>query len=140
MKKFCGLALLFGLIIAGTGCEKLGPETNSGDDKDRLGAMEVELDDLVLDYVSCLDGDKTDWKYFSVPEEGTVKVTFAFDEPSAGGTVVIRKATGIEMFTRRFTPGSRNTQEFHALPGHYFLEIYCEAFESEYTLEVTMPR
>ncbi|MBO4349633.1 MAG: hypothetical protein J6A01_01645 [Proteobacteria bacterium] len=140
MRKFCSLAVLLGVLLAGAGCEKLGPEQNSGTDKDRLGAIEINLDDLVLDFVTCLDGDKTDWKYFTVPGETDVKVTFAFDEPTAGGTIIIRKATGEEMFTKRFVAGARNTQEFHALPGHYYLEIYCEAFESEYTLEVTIPR
>ena len=74
-------------------CETLGPETNSGDDKDRLGAIEIKINDLVLDHVTCIDGDKTDWKYFTVPGEGRIAVTFAFDEPAASGTVVIRKAT-----------------------------------------------
>ena len=135
-----GLALLsaFTLMICAA-CETLGPETNSGDDKDRLGAIEIKINDLVLDHVTCIDGDKTDWKYFTVPGEGRIAVTFAFDEPAAGGTVVIRTATGEEMHRLRFKPGSRNIQEFDAIPGHYYLEIFCEAFQSEYTIEVSIP-
>lgn len=117
----------------------LGPESNSGDDKDRLGAIEFKINDLVLDHVSCLDGDKTDWKYFTVPYETRVAVTFAFDQAAANGKVIIRKATGEEMYRLAFVPGSRMTQEFMAVPGHYYLEIFCESFESEYTVEVSIP-
>ena len=126
-------------LLLGAGCETLGPETNSSTDKDRLGAIEIKINDLVLDYVSCLDGDKTDWKYFTVPGEGKIAVTFAFDEPAAGGTVVIRKPTGEEMYRLPFKPGSRNIQIFDAIPGHYYLEIFCEAYKSEYTVEVSIP-
>lgn len=141
MKHFWyALALLASLfVMTSTACEKLGPETNSGTDKDRLGAMEIKINDLVLDFVTCLDGDKTDWKYFTVPAETRVAVTFAFDEPEAMGTVVIRKPTGEELHRLRFKPGSRNIQEFDAIPGHYYLEIFCEAYQSEYTIEVSIP-
>ena len=134
-KRLLGLGLcLFGLA----GCEALGPDTNSGDDRDLMGAIEFKINQLVLDYVSCVDGDKTDWKYFTVPEETRIAVTFAFDEPSAGGTLVIRNAMGDKMYELRFVPGSRMTQEFDAVPGYYYLEFYCEAFKSEYTVEVSI--
>lgn len=129
---------LIGLTSLLSACA-LGPESNSGDDKDRLGAIEIKINDLVLDHVSCLDGDKTDWKFFTVPYETRIAVTFAFDQPSASGKIVIRKATGEEMYRLAFIPGSRMVQEFIAVPGHYYLEIFCEAFESEYTIEVSVP-
>ncbi|MBQ8037879.1 MAG: hypothetical protein IJ268_12885 [Proteobacteria bacterium] len=140
MRQIWGIAALISLFMFVTGCEKLGAESNSSDDRDRLGAIAINLDDLVLDYVSCIDGDKTDWKYFTVPAETPIDVTFAFDNPEALGTVVIRKATGEEVTRQRFVPGSRMKMTFNALPGHYFLEIFCEAYHSEYTLEVSIPR
>lgn len=142
MKWFKTLAASMGVLAVlsvGAGCETLGPEKNSGTDQDRLGAIEIKINDLVLDHVSCVDGDKTDWKFFTVPGEGRIAVTFAFDEPQALGTVVIRKPTGEEMYRLPFKPGARNIQEFDAIPGHYYLEIFCEAFQSEYTLEVSIP-
>ena len=126
-------------LLLGAGCETLGPETNSSTDKDRLGAIEIKINDLVLDYVSCLDGDKTDWEYSAVPGEGLLAAASAFGEPAAGGTVVIRKPTGEEMYRLPFKPGSRNIQIFDAIPGHYYLEIFCEAYKSEYTVEVSIP-
>ena len=136
--KRLGLGLILAASLLGTmGCS-LGPESNSEADKDRLGAIEIKLNDLVLDHVSCIDGDKTDWKYFTVPSDAKIAVTFAFDEPTAGGHVKIRKPTGEEMYDLRFKPGSRNSQVFDAVPGHYFLEISCEAYQSEYTIEVTV--
>ena len=138
MKWFLGVFTVLMFLAGSTGCA-LGPEANSGTDQDRLGAIEVKINDLVRDHVSCIDGDKTDWKYFTVPAETPVSVTFAFDEPSAGGTIVIRQATGVETHRLQFKPGSRMVQTFHAVPGHYFLEIFCEAFQSEYTIEVSLP-
>ena len=136
--KRLGLGLILAASLLGTtGCS-LGPESNSEADKDRLGAIEIHLNDLVLDHVSCIDGDKTDWKFFTVPSEAKIAVTFAFDEPTAGGRVIIRKPTGEEMYNLQFKPGSRNAQVFEAVPGHYFLEISCEAFQSEYTVEVSV--
>lgn len=138
MKKSMKWVALIGLASLLSACA-LGPESNSGDDKDRLGAIEIKINDLVLDHVTCLDGDKTDWKFFTVPYETRVAVTFAFDQPSASGKVVIRKATGEEMYRLAFVPGSRMVQDFTAVPGHYYLELFCEAFESEYTVEVSIP-
>ena len=137
MRRFIGAVALL-LLLGVSGCS-IGGESNSDTDRDRLGAIKININDLILDHVSCIDGDKTDWKYFTVDAETRVAVTFAFDEPTAGGTVVIREATGIEKYRLRFVPGSRMVQEFDALPGYYYLEIFCEAFQSEYTLEVSIP-
>ncbi|MBR4986806.1 MAG: hypothetical protein IKY83_13825 [Proteobacteria bacterium] len=140
MKQIWGIVAVLSLLMLVSGCGKFGPDANSGTDGDRLGAIAINIDDLVLDYVSCMDGDKTDWKYFVVPAETPIDVTFAFDNPEALGTVVIRKATGEEINRQRFVAGSRMKMTFNALPGHYFLEIFCEAYHSEYTLEVSIPR
>lgn len=136
-KRVLGIGLC---LMCMAGCEALGPESNSGDDKDRLGAIEIKINDLVLDYLSCVDGDKTDWKYFTVPYETRIAVTFAFDDPTSGGTLVIRKPTGEKMFEVPFVKGPRITQEFDAVPGHYYLEFFCESFKSEYTVEVSIPQ
>lgn len=140
MRQIWGIAALLSLFMLMTGCDKFSPEANSGDDRDRLGAIAINIDDLVLDYVTCLEGDKTDWKYFVVPAAAEMDVTFAFDNPEALGTVVIRKATGEEIKRQQFVPGSRMKMSFDALPGHYFLEIFCEAYHSEYTLQVSVAR
>ena len=133
-------AALAGLMVLLTAaCETMGPNSDSGPDFERPGAIKVELDQLVLDRVSCIDGDKTDWKFFSVPSATKVAVTFAFDEPSAGGTLAVHQPDGELMKTLKFVPGSRMTYEFDANEGFYYLEFYCESYKSEYTLEVTTP-
>jgi len=142
MRKTMSMGVLLGaalVLMSVFGCDVMAPEANSGVDKDRLGAVAIELDALVLDHVNCLEGDKTDWKYFNVDEEMDVAVTFAFDEPNAGGTVVLRRATGEEINRMKFRPGKRMQYVFKAIPGHYYLEIFCEAYESEYTIEVSRP-
>ena len=133
------LLLFVFLAVIFNACNAMGPETNSGLDKDRLGAISIDFNALILDHVTCIDGDKTDWKYFNISEEMDVAITFAFDQPTAGGIVVLRKATGEEIVKLKFVPGKRMQHIFRAIPGHYYLEIYCEAFESEYTIEVSNP-
>ena len=141
MKRLYGIIACFSafFLFMIAACETLGPDTNSTKDSDRIGAREIHINDLVLDHVSCIDGDKTDWKFFTVEEMTKIAVTFAFDEPTAGGTVVIHEPTGREIHRLRFKPGSRMTQEFDAMPGYYYLQIFCEAFQSEYTIEVSIP-
>ncbi len=137
MKRLGRGLILLASALGMMGCS-MTPESNSGPDQDRLGAIEIKLNDLVLDFVSCIDGDKTDWKFFTVPAAAKVQVAFAFDEAAAGGHIIIRKATGEELHDLRFKPGSRNIQVFDAVQSHYFLEISCEAYMSEYTVEVTL--
>ena len=130
-------AFILMFLVSLAACETLGPDSNSSADALRSGALKIEPNRTVMDNVSCVDGDKTDWKFFSVPGPSKVAVTFAFDEPSAGGTVVIHNASGETLKSAKFVPGKRMTMDFDAVKSHYYLEIFCEAFKSEYTLEVT---
>ena len=136
------LAALFGagFLLWNTACETLGPDSNSSPDAERSHALPIELNRTIIDDVSCIGGDKTDWKYFSITHPMRVTVTFAFDDPAAGGTVVIHHPTGEIMKVVKSIPGSRTTQEFDAVQGYYYLQIYCQAYKSEYTVEVTTPQ
>ena len=131
------VAVFLALITA---CETLGPDSNSSKDFERSGAKVVELNRTVIDDVSCIDGDKTDWKQFTVVRPGRVAVTFAFDEPAAGGKVGIHFGSGELITSANAIPGSRTTMEVDVVKGFYYLEITCQAYKSEYTLEVTVVR
>lgn len=123
-----------------TACETLGPDSNSSADFERRGAKVVELDRTIIDDVSCIDGDKTDWKRFSIEKPSRVAITFAFDDPAAGGIVAIHYASGALMKRVNSIPNSRTTQEIDVDSGFYYLEITCQAYKSEYTLEVSIVR
>ena len=135
---FAALGVMWVLVLYAS-CETLGPESNSGEDYSRNHPIKLELNTLYMDFVSCVGGDKTDWKYFNPPGRTRIKVSFAFDEPSAGGTVVVREPAIKEVTRARFVPGARTVIEFDAIEEYYYLEVFCESFESEYSIEVSIP-
>jgi hypothetical protein len=91
---------------------------------------------VIIDNVDYDIGDLTDWKYFRVPQPGTVKVTVALDNPDAELVVLVHDGEGAELarLERRAEP--RLETEFSATTGLYYLEINAEAQGSDYTLEV----
>ena len=48
VKGTIAAAGVFAALLLGAGCETLGPETNSSTDKDRLGAIEIKINDLKI--------------------------------------------------------------------------------------------
>lgn len=142
MKWIKGVCIGWGVaaaLLVYPACETLGPESNSGPDGSRLGATSIELNTLYMDYLSCVEGDSTDWKYFSTPGRSLIAVSFAFDAPEAGGTVVIRTPDVEEIARARFVPGARTTIQFDAVREFYYVQVFCEGYESEYSLEVSIP-
>ncbi|MEL6180727.1 MAG: hypothetical protein AAFS10_17330, partial [Myxococcota bacterium] len=66
----------------------------SGPDKMRDGADEFTLDATVVDNVSIDRGDRTDWKYFTVPASGVISVTVTFDNSDALGQMMVTDELG----------------------------------------------
>lgn len=123
-----------------SGCAVLDMERNSGDDVHAENAMEIPIDSLVMDHVSCTNGDKTDWKFFQTGQGGRMNITFAFDETNANGTICVytnqNKELSCTEFTHRDT--ERKVIDLDADPdSFYLLKIYCQSFESVYSIEVT---
>lgn len=112
------------------------PNRNSGENATRLGAEEIPVGRTIIDNVSYVDGDMTDWKYFRVPLQGIVEVTIAFDNPAGKGVVIVRDATGLQISRIEHRAEPRLQTTFRADPGVYYLEIYVEVERSDYTLEV----
>ncbi len=141
MKKLvslaAGMAMCMGVV---SGCAVLDLERSSGDDQHTDGAMEVPLNSLVMDHVSCTNGDKTDWKYFQTAQGGMMNITFSFDETNAGGTICVYTKQNKELMCEEFThrDTERKVVPLDAEPNSfYFLKIFCSSFESVYTIEVT---
>ncbi len=112
------------------------PNRNSGPDGDRMGAVEIPLNRTIIDNVSWVDGDMTDWKYFRVPTQGIIEVVISFDNAAAKGIVIIRRATGEQISRLEHKAEPRLQQTFRADPGVYYLEIFAQTERSDYTLEV----
>ena len=131
------LSTLLALFVITMGCNvKLDPNRKSSMDKGRVGAMEIYLGRTASDSVDFVEGDQTDWKFFKVPQEGLVKVTFSFFNTEANGNVMVKNAQG-QTVTKLLPMGQDIIkQEFHAKPGNYYLEIWCERVKTQYSVEL----
>ncbi|MBH23577.1 MAG: hypothetical protein CMH57_03740 [Myxococcales bacterium] len=108
----------------------------SGPDKLRDGANEITLDTTVVDNVSIDRGDRTDWKYFTVPASGVISVTVTFDNSDALGQMMVTDDVGQIIAT--FVDERRRMLDrvtFKADPGRYYVQIWVEELDSDYSLQ-----
>ncbi len=137
---FLVLVLVALLTTAGTcaNAELEGDQDHaSGPDKIREGASEVSLNATIIDSVDPEKGDTNDWKYFTVPAPGVIKVLVTFDNPKAQGEVVLRDSRGKSVST--YQDARRNVLDhitYKAEPGPYYLHIWANESDSDYTLVV----
>lgn len=109
---------------------------SSGPDARRYGASEITLDTTVVDNVDNIVGDRTDWKYFTVPASGIVAVSVTFDNHNALGEMLITDEVGRTLAT--FEDEKRRLLDkvtFKANPGRYYIQIVARVDGSDYSLE-----
>ncbi len=130
-----GLALL----VLGASCSvEDDPERQSTEDKARTGAIEVPLDRVVIDHVTYWDGDRTDWKYFTVPADGVARVIVYFDNEDARPNVTVTNEVGQIMSRLEDSEaGFLRQLSFQAAPGNYYVHLWAEEGATDYSLEVT---
>jgi hypothetical protein len=135
-------ALLWAMgFLTGGSCQPAELESDkdyaSGPDKIREGASEVQLNATVIDSVDRDHGDTNDWKYFTVPQPGVVTITISFDKRSARGEAVVTDARGQSISAYQ---DDRRTvldkMTFKAEPGTFYLHIWSNEFDTDYTLYV----
>jgi hypothetical protein len=125
-------------IALAAGCDVAkDPEEQSGPDQVRLGAVEVLISNTYIDNVNYVDGDMTDWKYFTVPTSGIVTLVIGFDNPDARAVVNIKDGTGQPKSRLEHRGEIRLEQTFRAEAGVYYLEIFAQESKTSYTLELT---
>jgi hypothetical protein len=135
----CGLLSV--LWLGGGTCQPAELEGDqdyaSSVDKVREGASEVSLNATVIDSVDREHGDTNDWKYFTVPAVGVVTIKVSFDNPKAEGEVVLTDARGKSISTYQDVRRSvLDNMTFKAEPGRYYLHIWANEADSDYTLLV----
>jgi hypothetical protein len=114
------------------------PERNS-EDGSRLTAIEIPLNRVVIDKVDLVNGDKTDWKYFTITSPGLVTITVSFDnEGEADPNARLHNAVGQVVSDLEAADGNDQLRRisFEAKPGNYYLSLYVEELASDYTVEV----
>lgn len=134
-------ALGIATLLALGGCVA-GPDEQSGEDRYRHQAVQVPLDQPVPDTVSWPGNDRTDWKWFAVPEDGLLTVNVHFVNVEAAAHVELFDTYG-KSVAKRIKEANRDEHLQFAQPvaaGRYFLRVmaYDEGDQSEYTVLLTM--
>lgn len=116
------------------------PNRESGGDQSRTLAIEMPVNRVVIDHCDQVNGDKDDWKFFTVNSPGIVKVVVNFDYTEAEAQVEVINAVG-QVLSNLELPESTDILRqlsFRVEPGNYYLHIYCETLETDYSVEVNL--
>jgi hypothetical protein len=125
-------------VLLGTGCSvELDPNRSSGGDSTRTLAIEMPVNRVIIDHCNQVDGDRDDWKYFTVTSPSVVRVVVNFDYDEAEAQVEVINSVG-QVLSDLELPESTDLLRqlsFQAQPGNYYLHIYCETLETDYSVE-----
>ncbi len=132
------LVLLAMLALTITACEVEPDPNRASVDGTRLTAIELPVNRVVLDKVDIRNGDKTDWKYFTINSPGLVTITVSFDNNEADPGASLHNSVGQIM--SELERGDDNDQlrrvSFEAKPGNYYVQLWVLDLASDYTIEV----
>lgn len=128
-------------VLSWTGCVQ-GPDAASGDDAFRHQAVQIPLDQPVPDTFSWPSSDRTDWKWFILPQDGLLTVNVHFVNLEAAAHVEVFDTYG-KVVAKRIKERNRDEHLQFSEPvnmGRYFLRVmaFDEGDESEYTVLLTM--
>jgi len=132
------LALLACLSL-GLGCDANivdDPNAESGNDGERGKAQAMPFGEPVNDSVNYTEGDMTDWKYIQVPAFGSVTVRLGCDHTGAYCGANIRDEVGRMVREIRTDGSPRVEQTLDLARGNYYVEIFCPASATDYTIQV----
>ena len=112
---------------------------NSGADRSRAGAVELELEAYADDRLSEPEGDHTDWKTFLIEAPTTVRLNIWWDSPELRAERTLLDEEGGLVAKQPHQKGERldsfGPAELKA--GLYFLRLEVKARSSVYTLQLT---
>jgi len=135
----CGLALM---LLAGTlaaGCNVEDDPERESKDSERTSALEMPINKVIIDNVDFFGGDRTDWKYYTLPSDGLCKVVINFDDESASPEIEVINSVGQVLSNLDLPESSEFLRQlsFRATPGNYYLHIFVEEGSTDYSVEVT---
>jgi len=114
------------------------PNRQSGGDEMRTLAIEMPVNRVIIDGCDQTNGDRDDWKYFTVNSPSVVKIVINFDYDEAEAQVEVINSVG-QVLSNLELPDSTDLLRqlsFQAQPGNYYLHIYCETLKTDYSVEV----
>lgn len=136
MRPRAPLAVLASLLFAACGVEEVKPDSASGPDFERAGALELFLDKLTDDFIDAAGGDSTDWKFFKIREKGILTLTVYWDNKDIRSIIDVRDRFGALLDSRRHSSElEKDVLELKVEPGTHFVRLFTEGGESVYTIE-----
>ncbi len=138
-RHFSPLALGVCLALALAACSvEPDPNRQSGGDQSRTQAIEMPVNRVIIDHCDQVNGDRDDWKYITVNSPGIAKVTVNFDYIEAEAQVEVINSVG-QVLSNLELPESTDILRqlsFEVQPGNYYLHIYCQTLETDYSVEI----
>ncbi len=134
--KLCALLLCAWALTA---CQvERDPNRNGGGDHLRTTAINMPLNKVIIDHVDIVGGDRDDWKFFTITNDGLVRVVANFDNPEAEARVFVINAVGQVMSDLELPESTKQVRQlqFQAKPGNYYLHIYADELNTDYSVEV----
>ncbi len=134
---------LFALALAAAGCGdvEIKPDSRSGPDFERGGALQLFPDKLTDDYVDAEAGDNTDFKFVKVADKGFLTLTVYWDNKRVQSTVNVRDRFGVLLASRAHSPElEKDVIELRVEPGTHFIELRADKGASVYTIEAIFQR
>ena len=122
----------------------IGPDGNSGTDGKRSDAPEIKLDEWATDEngIDYGHGDRTDWKRFVVPRNGTLFVEVAFDNANVKAVVALYDRYGRKLGEKAKEKGKGEPVKFEGEvgKGKYFVQVMARDSEDKsiYSVRVSM--
>lgn len=114
------------------------PNRNSSGDHLRTKAVEVPLNQVVIDHVDIVGGDQDDWKYFIINSPGLVKIVANFDNNEAVAKVFVINSVGQILSDLDLPESTEQVRQlqFQAEPGTYYIHFTAEELATDYSVEV----
>ena len=119
-----------------------GPNASSGDDQFRHQAVTIPLEEPVPDDFSWPNGDRTDWKVFTLARDSLLLVNVHFTNEGTVARVELFDTYGRPV-AKRIKESGRDAHLQFSEPlraGRYFLRVEAddEMDESEYTIVLNL--
>ena len=136
MKKAWLMTLLIAMSSMFYACG-VKEDENSGIDKDRGGAIEVSIGQVVNDDLNPDAGDHTDWKTFAVPAPGYLTVQVFWDQSAdiKDAVITVHDKFGSQLEKRNHQADIPNDEVVVRVEeGYYFVKLRAERGASIYSL------
>lgn len=131
------ILLAFALPLA-CGEVSIKPDSRSGPDFEKAGALQLQMNKLTDDFVDGGQGDNTDWKFLKVTAKGILKLVVYWDSKNVDSMVEVRDRFGVLL--QNFTHSAeleKDEIEFPVDPGTHYVRLYALTKASVYTIEGT---